>query len=672
MTNRRPGSRAVYGKITVYGAGHSQFSVRALGRSESGDLLPPALEDVARGGRLLAGYLDRPLFVENFSAPEVLDPLSHRSLDDWNTFYQGGTRLVKYLRFVGYNGLMMSVLADGSAIYPSRLVEPTPRYDTGVFSSAGHDPDRKDVLELLLRLFDREGLTFVPGLDFSSPLAELEDVRRAGGARRRGSNGSARTAAPGWPPTARARDWRPITTCSIRACRRRCCAWSASWRRATAATSRLAASPCSFRPRATRNCRATTGVSTTRPSPASNRRPAPALPGTGAERFAQRAQFLAGEGHAAWIAWRAATLAEFHRRLRAEIVTAHQGARLYLAGGTMLESRQTQYRLRPTLPRRARLDEALAELGIRPQAYRGDSGIVLLRPQRLAPSSSPLAARAADLEINLAPEMDRLVANGRQTGSLFYHEPQKARLASFDVKSPFGAANTYTWLVSEMSPSGDKNRQRFVHSLATLDAEEMFDGGWMLALGQEEALGEVVSIYRQLPAQPFETVAGEIQPVTIRTLSLGRQTYVYLVNDSPWAADVNVALDLPAEARLEKIGQGRGMAAIIRTGVAASWKIHLRPYDLAAARFSARTCGSAIRRSSSPSRCATPCSGESTTCGPASPRWASPSRSTCWRTRASKARSTASRSPVGAAKSAWAAAWRSTAGKAIAASNRSS
>ena len=591
MTNRRPGSRAVYGKITVYGAGHSQFSVRALGRSESGDLLPPALEDVARGGRLLAGYLDRPLFVENFSAPEVLDPLSHRSLDDWNTFYQGGTRLVKYLRFVGYNGLMMSVLADGSAIYPSRLVEPTPRYDTGVFSSAGHDPDRKDVLELLLRLFDREGLTFVPGLDFSSPLAELEDVRRAGG---RAGDGD-RMGRRGRPHLAGRQPHAPGTGALLQ--RARSARAGGDVARGPRAGDALRQPRVVWRRRLAafgRGLRATAGRRLGfrrpdhRPLRTGDRHP---RSGTGAERFAQRAQFLAGEGHAAWIAWRAATLAEFHRRLRAEIVTAHPGARLYLAGGTMLESRQTQYRLRPTLPRRARLDEALAELGIRPQAYRGDSGIVLLRPQRLAPSSSPLAARAADLEINLAPEMDRLVANGRQTGSLFYHEPQKARLASFDVKSPFGAANTYTWLVSEMSPSGDKNRQRFVHSLATLDAEEMFDGGWMLALGQEEALGEVVSIYRQLPAQPFETVAGEIQPVTIRTLSLGRQTYVYLVNDSPWAADVNVALDLPAEARLEKIGQGRGMAAIIRTGVAASWKIHLRPYDLAAARFSAGRAG---------------------------------------------------------------------------------
>ena len=85
--------------------------------------------------RLLAAYLDRPLIPENFSARESLD--SGRSLDDWRTFYQGGTRLVECLQHAGYNALMITVLADGSTIYPSEILQPTPRYDTGVFASGG-------------------------------------------------------------------------------------------------------------------------------------------------------------------------------------------------------------------------------------------------------------------------------------------------------------------------------------------------------------------------------------------------------------------------------------------------------------------------------------------------------------------------------------------------------
>src|SRR5205823_7445941 len=125
--------------------------------------------------------------------------------------------------------------------------------------------------------------------------------------------------------------------------------------------------------------------------------------------------------------------------------------------------------------------------------YRDRDDIVFLRPQRMSPPGS-LTANGADLEVNLSPEVDRLFSGGRDSGSLFYHEPQKARLASFDAKSPFGPANTYTWLVSQMSPSGDRNRRRFVHSLATLDAHAMFDGGWLLPLGQEDSIKEILRV----------------------------------------------------------------------------------------------------------------------------------------------------------------------------------
>ena len=107
--------------------------------------------------------------------------MSDLGVDDWVTFYEGGTRLVDYLNHVGYNGLVIAALADGSTIYPSEVLEATPRYDTGLFLETGQDPVRKDVLEMLLRLFDREGLQLIPALEFGAPLPELEALLRRGG-----------------------------------------------------------------------------------------------------------------------------------------------------------------------------------------------------------------------------------------------------------------------------------------------------------------------------------------------------------------------------------------------------------------------------------------------------------------------------------------------------------
>ncbi len=164
MTNRRAGSHASFGKIRVY-----------QGPSK---LLPAYHPAFDQSERLFGAYLNRPLFNENFSANESLDSYSGRSLDDWQTFYEGTTRLVEYLQHAGHNGLMLAVLADGSSIYPSALLEPTPLYDNGAFFDQGQDPHRKDALELMFRLFDRERMRLVPSLQFAAPLPHLESVRR--------------------------------------------------------------------------------------------------------------------------------------------------------------------------------------------------------------------------------------------------------------------------------------------------------------------------------------------------------------------------------------------------------------------------------------------------------------------------------------------------------------
>jgi len=167
ISNLQRDKPALYGKIRVL-AGWSH--------------LPRALPlDEAPARRLFGAYFDRPLFPQSFSASEALDEWSHRSLDDWVTFHEGSTRMVEYLHHVGYGGLMLSVWADGSTLYPSDVLEPTPRYDKGAFFSTGQDPTRKDVLEMLFRLFDREGLRLIPALEFSTPLPELEALLRRGG-----------------------------------------------------------------------------------------------------------------------------------------------------------------------------------------------------------------------------------------------------------------------------------------------------------------------------------------------------------------------------------------------------------------------------------------------------------------------------------------------------------
>ncbi|XZE51732.1 hypothetical protein SH139x_003396 [Planctomycetaceae bacterium SH139] len=124
--------------------------------------------------RMAAIYLDKPLLIDAFSAPRANDPAADVELDDWNTFLQAGNRLVDHVLASGANAAVLNVCSEGGSLYPSDFALFTPRYDTGKFFSDGRDPNRKDVLELLMRLFDRAGLRLIPALELSTPLPALE------------------------------------------------------------------------------------------------------------------------------------------------------------------------------------------------------------------------------------------------------------------------------------------------------------------------------------------------------------------------------------------------------------------------------------------------------------------------------------------------------------------
>ncbi len=580
ITNRRDRSPAVYGKIRVLAFGEH---------------LPPFPTAGTEASRLLAAYLDRPLLPESFSASQSLVPSSELAVDDWVTFYQGGTRLVEYLAHVGFGGLMISVLADGSTIYPSAVLEPTSRYDTGVFQEAGQDPFRKDVLEMLFRLFDRQRLLLIPAMDFATPLPRLEaELRRGGGEtegiRWIGRDGTSwlqtRWAARGMAPYYNVLHPR-VQEAMLEAIRE--------------VVARYARHP-SF-----------AGLGIQLSAHGYAQLPGPEwglddvtiarfeqemkvrVPGQGPGRFAERARFLAEEMPRQWLDWRAGQLNRFYRRIRAELNAARPGARLYLAGADMLSGKELQRELQPALPREMAITEAMLRVGVDVRDYEQDQGIVLLRPERIAPQWS-LARQAVSLEIRQMLQIEqkhdtKLPFEGLgMPGSLFFHEPQGARVPSFDKQSPFQP--TYTWLATHVVPSSWQNRRRFVRSLAALDSQVMFDGGWQLPFGQEDSIREVVAAYRRLPAVRFDRLADQYgsdsaQPLVIRYATHAGATYLYVVNDAPFRVDARIDVDCPAGCQIEELSGLREILPLRSDAGGTYWTVNLEPYDLVAVRFPA-------------------------------------------------------------------------------------
>ncbi|HEX6960850.1 MAG TPA: hypothetical protein VF175_03220, partial [Lacipirellula sp.] len=147
LSNRSGGRPVQYGKIRL---------LRRVAAEQSSVVDDPPAS--AEPQRLAAAYIATPKFAETFGGAENLDPASHLSIDGWNTFLTAANRLAQHLRSTGYNGAIISVAANGASLAPIDSLGASPRFDTGPLSAAGADPMRKDVLEALLRVFDREGL----------------------------------------------------------------------------------------------------------------------------------------------------------------------------------------------------------------------------------------------------------------------------------------------------------------------------------------------------------------------------------------------------------------------------------------------------------------------------------------------------------------------------------
>ena len=315
------------------------------------------------------------------------------------------------------------------------------------------------------------------------------------------------------------------------------------------------------------------------------------VPGKGPQRFAERAAFLAEESRRrAWIEWRAAQLSKFYQRVYDELAAIRPGSRLYLAGAGMIGGPELEADLRPTLPRRTTIASALLRVGIDARQYQDDQRqIMLLRPERIMPQTS-LAGRAAELEITRMADFDRYFQTAGASGSLFFHAPREVRVESFDAKSPFKPS--YLWLVSQPSSAGNRNRQRFVHSLATLDAQVMVDGGWLLPSGQEESVRDLMVAYRSLPATRFRTIgnrdgADVSQPITFRSGTHGGRTYLYAVNDAPFRTTGWIHVDAGPGCRIEELSWTRKVPPLRPDAEKGfCWEVTLEPYDMLAVQLS--------------------------------------------------------------------------------------
>ena len=568
------GVPAMYRKIRVY-AGWNRLP----------ELFPPS---AFPSERLIAAYFHRPILTTTFGATDVPGPFQQQGLDDWVTFYQAATRLAEYVSFAGYNAVILSVAADGSTLYPSDHWKPTPRYDSGNFSVTGADPIRKDVLELILRIADREGFVVIPAIDFSVPLPALEETIRKRGEQGRnlrwvGPDGRTLTEIQspyrGMAPYYNIlhREVQEGLLAVVRELAERYGRHTSFYGLAIQISAfgyaQLPGPEWGMDDETIARFSEETGIQ---------------LQVGTTNRYQERAQLLTGPYYREWMRWRSLRLHSFYSRVTQELAAARPDSKLLLLTPTMFVGERWEQRLRPTLTERRDPLALFTETGLAPELSASDSAIGLLRVKRMV-EHADFGIRTSEFEIDQLYRAIPINSPGQLPGVLFYHPPQEIRLPSFDARSPIQPATTA--VVHQPIPWGFENRRRYAQVLAEGDPMLICDGGWRVSWGGEDSLRSWFAAFRRLPGGQFHDVrfqsqTGSLQPLVIRSLTRPQETYFYCVNQAGFPVVLEMAFQAPVGCRLVELSGFRSLPAVESdSNGQCRWKLMLEPYDLVAVKL---------------------------------------------------------------------------------------
>jgi len=580
ITNEHPYAPAHFGAIRV---------LAHRGELSAG-VASPANRD-----RLVAAYLARPLVSNGFGATEVAEAVGSGAMAgiaDAQTAYESAARLSDYLRFSAYNSAVVSSIADGSATVPVSRILVTPRYDSEQLVNRSQ---RVDSLELMLRIFDRDRLTLIPAIEFTTPLPELETLRRANDSRSAGveligpngrtwleMNGSRGGLAPYYNvlnPQVQQAMLELVREFTQRYGNHLSFGGLAVQLHGDG-YAQLPGLEWGLDDATIAQFERDTGIQ---------------IGATGEKRFEARWRALAvagGQQVDAWRAWRSEQVANFYRRLT-ETVRGNTDRRTLLTTEQLFDHPQIGRRLRPSLPVEpieSRLLATMLDLGIDQQRLEQVPGLTFCSTRYVEPMAR-FPDRAADLELNDAFARRRQQPTPPlRAAAVLYHRPQELSLASLaNFRTPF-RMDANARLVSQPTPHDAAARLPYLQAMLNCNPAVLLDGGQLLPLAQIDSLREVRQILASLPAAARVMEVSK-QPVIVRAYAEANQVTLVAMNLSPWKADAQVTLDVRQAPMLGPIatpGNGTGESPIkpllLPTGQQ-TWKVALAPYDVQAVRI---------------------------------------------------------------------------------------
>lgn len=504
--------------------------------------------------RQFLAFYESPMFPENFGADEVYEAAIDQTLDDWVTFYEGADRLIQYLKANGYSGAVLTAAADSGAIYPSDHLGATPIFESGVFFASGQDPVQKDVLELLFRMFDREGLTLVPAFAFSGPIPELESRIRAEGADRyrpvdfRGQVGGVSDSRVAYNPLSLAVQRQVeliVEELTDRYTHHKSFRGVSLLCRPDTYTQLNGRRWGYDSPTVTKFLDESGGIQ---------------LTSGVANNWSQIQNLLLGPSQKQWMAWRSKQMSNWYQRLHQIVSDGKRGRRLYLAAVDIYRHSDIVSSLSPSLHWSNKFDEAMLELGWDMESLQENPSVVFLKPHRIDENTT-VAGNKIDAQVGRSRKATQFYQQQAVTGEIFTHRTYWARFSELQGSSAFQKTRNEDVLrLQQLTPASSQNRKRFINSLRNLDSRLLVDGGWLLAMGQETSLADLIDVYTRLPDLPFATVDSTNREmnggaIAVRQAMSEGRWYFYCLNDSPWKTDVTLVLNRGNIERVDSLSE---------------------------------------------------------------------------------------------------------------------
>lgn len=540
-----------------HGARYGGIRVRAIQQQT----LDTASEELIES-RLVAACVSTPLLVQAMQATQ--DP-SRYVHEDWLSCYQAATRLASYMELAGFNGAVLTVANAQGALYPSEVLGNHTGLDRERLATGVSDLPRKDMLEVLLREFDRRGLRLVVALQLESVMPTLEQSQFDGqgvGIECRDATG--RTVGEG---AVRYNPTHPLVRGELL--------------RAVAEVAEKAAGHRSFAgvsldltPRshlALLDDVACVDPATLDAFLADSNLTWPA----GVNRNAGNVQrALLGNWNAAWRQWRIGQMTSLYSKMARVVHESKPGARLLINTHRLFDDYQGRETIRPRLEKEVSLDALLASRGVDRSQLAVAPNLTLVTPL-LDESPSTLADAACLMQVSELhwgegthePPVVRLTGDAR-----------RADLPGFKSRSPFGAGRTVTTTTLGRKSVGVGGMRGLSRAAALAPAADLLEGGPALPLSLDSQRIAMRGLLGKLPAASEVARSESRQPLVLSTFTTDKQSYLLAANLSPWPLQATVTLDTPEACRATRLDDA-GDAAQLGVGKHAV-PLDLPPHDV--------------------------------------------------------------------------------------------